>query len=498
MRRFRQRARATPDTASRGARRGHARAILWTLAAALPAASAAHETLPSARWSGTDRPIAQAPDAGAAPAPATTRTPLAELLGNARRQIDAGQAEAAWRALEARLDDYAGDPEFDYLLGLAALDSGHPGRAILALERVLIVRPDFLQARAEIARAYFVARERENARREFETVAAQRVPEPVRQVISRYLDAIQRIDEESRGKLTGVLEVELGYDSNVNFGSASGQWVLADGTAVTPLAASLPRSSNTLGAALAAAASGPVSASLAGPLAGKLEWNLGARASLRRYDRVSDFDQEQFDVSGGLSLRNGCHRYTVAALLQHLRLDGQAYRNASGALLQWQCETDPRTLIGATLQSFRLDFPGAGLRDARRNAVGLNAARILDTASRPILIGSIAAGEETSRAGLDNLSHDFVSLRAGVVARLSADWRSTAVLAWETRDFDGVEPLFGTAREDRQIELRIEFERRVNNRTFVAPQIVHTRNRSTLSPNDFRRTEVGVQLRHRF
>ena len=402
--------------------------------------------------------------------------------------------------LEARAAELAGRPDFDYLLGLAALDSGRPGQAIFALERVLMARPDFLPARAEIARAYFMARETENARREFAAVAARRIPEAARQTIGRYLDAIERGDVAGTPRATARVELALdaGYDSNVNFGSASGQWVLADGTAVTPLAASLPRSSNTLGAALAAAASGPVSASLAGPLAGKLEWNLGARASLRRYDRVSDFDQEQFDVSGGLSLRNGCHRYTVAALLQHLRLDGQAYRNASGALLQWQCETDPRTLIGATLQSFRLDFPGAELRDARRNSVGLNAARILDTASRPILIGSIAAGEETSRAGLDNLSHDFLSLRAGVVARLSADWRGTAVLAWEKRDFDGVEPLFGTVREDRQTELRIEFERRVNNRTFVAPQIVHTRNRSTLSPNDFRRTEVGIQLRHRF
>ncbi len=445
---------------------------------------------------------APAPCVQAQPAPgsATQATAAADPIGQAERLLAAGRAEEAWQMLEARAAELAGRPDFDYLLGLAALDSGRPGQAIFALERVLMARPDFLPARAEIARAYFMARETENARREFAAVAARRIPEAARQTIGRYLDAIERGDVAGTPRATARVELALdaGYDSNVNFGSASGQWVLADGTAVTPLAASLPRSSNTLGAALAAAASGPVSASLAGPLAGKLEWNLGARASLRRYDRVSDFDQEQFDVSGGLSLRNGCHRYTVAALLQHLRLDGQAYRNASGALLQWQCETDPRTLIGATLQSFRLDFPGAGLRDARRNAVGLNAARILDTASRPILIGSIAAGEETSRAGLDNLSHDFVSLRAGVVARLSADWRSTAVLAWETRDFDGVEPLFGTAREDRQIELRIEFERRVNNRTFVAPQIVHTRNRSTLSPNDFRRTEVGVQLRHRF
>jgi len=38
----------------------------------------------------------------------------------------------------------------------------------------------------------------------------------------------------------------------------------------------------------------------------------------------------------------------------------------------------------------------------------------------------------------------------------------------------------------------------VDNRTSVVPLIAYTRNRSTLSPNDFQRTQAGVQLRHRF
>ena len=55
----------------------------------------------------------------------------------------------------------AGDPDYDYLLGIAALDSGKPNEAIFALERVLAVKPNHLQARAEIARAYFATGEKE-------------------------------------------------------------------------------------------------------------------------------------------------------------------------------------------------------------------------------------------------------------------------------------------------------------------------------------------------
>jgi len=433
-----------------------------------------------------------------APAVAVSARDAAGPIMEAERLLAAGQADEAWTMLEARAVEFAGNPDFDYLLGLAALDSGRPGQAIFALERVLMVRPDFLPARAEIARAYFMANERENARREFTAVADRQIPEAARRTIGRYLDAIDSAEAAARPQLTALVELEAGYDSNVNFGSASGQWVLGDGTAVKPLPVSLPRESSMVAAAVGLGASGPVAPSIAGPLSGRLDWNVSARASLRAYERVPSFNQQQFDLSGGLTLRSGCHRYTVAALMQHLQLDGDAYRNATGGLLQWQCETDPRTLVGAALQSYRLDYPGSAAREARRNSIGLNAGRILDLAARPILLGSVALGEERSQAGFDNISYDFVSMRAALVASIAPQWRGSASLAWEGRGFGGAEPIFGVVREDRQTEVRLEFERRVDNRTSVVPLIAYTRNRSTLSPNDFQRTQAGVQLRHRF
>lgn len=416
--------------------------------------------------------------------------PAADLILEAGRLLAAGHAEEAWGMLQAREPEFVGDPDFDYALGLAAVDSGRPGQAIFAFERVLLTRPDFLPARAEIARAYFMNREQENARREFNIVSGQEIPEAARRTIGRYIDAIQQASEAAQPRIEWRTEFETGYDSNVNFGSASGQWVLADGTAVTPLAASRPRTSSVLGAAISLNASGPVT--------DDLEWVVGGRAALRSYPSVQEFNQQQFDLSGGLTLRRGCHRYTALALVQHLRLDGDAYRNAAGGALQWQCEVNPRTLIGASLQSFELDFPGAGLRNAQRNTVGLNAARLLEGAGQPILLGSLAIGKEASKRGMDVLSHDFVTLRAGIVAQIAPQWRASANVSWERRQFGAAEPIFGVVREDRQTELRIEFERNIDNRTAVVPQIVHTRNRSTLSPNDFRRTQIGVQLRHRF
>jgi len=49
----------------------------------------------------------------------------------------------------------AGNLDYDYLLGIAALDSGQPDKASLALERVLAVTPDYVGAGSILARAYF-------------------------------------------------------------------------------------------------------------------------------------------------------------------------------------------------------------------------------------------------------------------------------------------------------------------------------------------------------
>lgn len=80
-------------------------------------------------------------------------SPLDELLARARSSLRAGEPRAAWQTLRERVDLYAGIAVYDHLQGVAALDAGLPGEAVLALERVLIVEPDNLPARAEIARA---------------------------------------------------------------------------------------------------------------------------------------------------------------------------------------------------------------------------------------------------------------------------------------------------------------------------------------------------------
>src|SRR5829696_2039676 len=73
------------------------------------------------------------------------------VLGQAEALVRSGQAEQAWQLLAPLEPQYAGRPDFDYLLGVAALESGRPNRATFVLERVITTNPGHLAARLEMA-----------------------------------------------------------------------------------------------------------------------------------------------------------------------------------------------------------------------------------------------------------------------------------------------------------------------------------------------------------
>ena len=115
----------------------------------------------------------------------------AELdLGKADALLKAGKAKEGYTLLAPHEYEMAGNVDYDYLLGIAALDSGKPDKASLALERVLAVNPNYIGARLDLARAYFALADYERAKTEFEAVQAQNPPPAAKTVIEQYLAAI--------------------------------------------------------------------------------------------------------------------------------------------------------------------------------------------------------------------------------------------------------------------------------------------------------------------
>src|SRR5512141_2161811 len=68
--------------------------------------------------------------------------------------LEQGKAADAY-AEGKKHPEQLGDPAFDFFFGVAAIDAGHPGEGVLALERYLLNFPDNVSARLQLARGYF-------------------------------------------------------------------------------------------------------------------------------------------------------------------------------------------------------------------------------------------------------------------------------------------------------------------------------------------------------
>lgn len=414
------------------------------------------------------------------------------VFEQAKQLLEKKEAKAAYALLEPLEIQRAGDPEYDYLFGIAAIDSGNPSRAVFALERVLAVQPDNALARAEIARAYFMLGELKTAKQQFETVQKEGVPTEARATIQKYLSAIEEA-VTGRPKVTGFIEFGLGTDSNVNSATAAGQVAVpAFGGAVFTLNQAGVKARDDF-------------ASLAGginlryPLKPGLALVAGANASQKSNSSQTQFDTSDLNGNLGLNFIQGKNSYTIALQGDQFYVDYGRFRDAWGAVGQWLHTIDDNNSVSAYLQWTRLEYPGQDIRNADRQVVGAAYGHAFGGKYAPVVYAGAYFGREDERAaGVPHLGHELKGLRLGGQLALTEKTVLFAAASVEQRDYGGPDPLFLKTRDDTQKDLRLGITYRPVQLWSVTPQVSYTDNSSNIIINDFDRTVVSVTVRRDF
>jgi tetratricopeptide (TPR) repeat protein len=410
------------------------------------------------------------------------------VTDRAKGLLQRNDAAGAYQLLQPLELQRAGDPEFDYLLGIAALDAGAPERAVFALERVLAVQPENLQARAEIARAYMALGEREAAKREFEAVRARQVPSEVRATIERFLSAIAAAEHT---RLERYLELTFGYDTNVN--SATPNSTIAfPGTPAFTLSPSLTAQDDRL---LSVAAGVNFTRKL------DLSWALvgGFSGVMRQNLTQGSFNTDTLDGSLGVRFTRGLEAITVGAQGQYFAVDADTYRTTSGVIGQWQHSFDERTQATIFAQRAALRYETQPVRNADRSIIGVAYAQAFSGEYAPAVFVSLYGGEEKElNEGFPHLGHKPVGARLGGQWRLGGGWSLFGSLSYERRKYGGVEPLFLVTREDKQTDANLGLSYLWRSGTTLRLQAAHTRNSSNIVLNDFDRSVVSVSARFNF
>jgi outer membrane protein len=414
------------------------------------------------------------------------------VTAEANKLIAKRDFKAAYDLLEPLEAERAGDINYDYLFGVAAVESGNPTRGAFALERVLAQDPANKDARAEMAKAHFMLGETESSKAEFNNVLAQNPDAETRKTVEKLLTAIQKIDGTTT-TFGAYLEFGLGYDSNVS--SAPGITTVSVpvfGGALLDLgSSSKEKSDNFMSMAGGVSFRHPLTPQLA---------TFGSVGGNRKINGSEiEFDTSNLDFNAGLQYRLNQNNFTVALQDNHFDLNDESFRHAYGGSAQWLHNIDASNQAGLYAQYSRLKFIGNEFRNAERSIVGINAAHVFKGSLSPVIYGSIYGGREDARnSQADFLDQDIVGMRLGGQLSLDRRWQLLGSLATELRDNDEQDPAFLTKRKDRQYDASLGINFIPARDWSIKPQITYTKNDSNIVINDFDRTIFSVTARKDF
>jgi tetratricopeptide (TPR) repeat protein len=418
-----------------------------------------------------------------------------DVLMQAKQQLDNGNAQNAYNLLIPLQSARAGDPEYDFLLGSAALALGKNTEAVFALERVLAVQPNSGPAREKIARAYYNLKELETSKREFENVKKQEVPTEVSATIDRFLDAIARVEESARTVIHGFVELGFGYDSNVNSATADSQVAPpAFGGLIFTLAPSSVEQGDTF-----LMFGGGVG--FTHPFSKRLSLFGGVAYHNQTNTSETDFSTYYYDVNLGLSYRFDRDTYTLAGQFNSFWVDNStlyrdAYRNASGLTAQWQHDFDARNQVSLFAQYSFLEYPDQEIRNANRYVVGGGYAHAFGGDKLITYAGAYVGQEAETRDGVPEFGNDFYGARVGGQWNLS---NKTALFlngSYEQRKYGGPDPAFLLDREDKQFNASAGMIFVLKKGLRITPQVSWTDSTSNISVYEFDRTVYQIALRY--
>ncbi len=399
------------------------------------------------------------------------------------------RTEADYARLSAETATRAGDPAFDYALGIAALDTGRFGVAIIALQRVLAVTPANAAARAELARAYALAGDIDTAREQFATVVDDpSLPDPVRQ---RFTGFVRGLDRQIRGggsDISGFVDARLGHDSNINSATELNSIVI-------PLFSFLGPGQLGGGAVAQDDEFYDITAGISGVTAIGRQDRLFASVLGNWRD---NFNSSQFDQAALTATAGYAHSFanqdviSISAQAQEFWLNDRGFRSSLGVTGQYTRALAGGKAVTVSAGWNRLDFDGDPLRDADRysGSVGFVG---------KLFVASLTGGkEETRRAGGDNLSFSFAAANFGAEVPLSKRLAMVAGAGFDLRRHDTADPLFLVKRKDERVDLQAGLKVAVMDRLYLQPTATFSRNWSNIALFDFKRWTLAVGARFEF
>ncbi len=456
----------------------------------MPTATVQPEALPAA--AGQPAPELAEP---VALSPAESEA-LEKPLRDAEALMKAGKPADAYHLLEPLEFERSGEVRFDYLIGIAALDSGKPDKATLAFERVLAVDTEYAGARLDMARAYYQLGDMPRAKTEFETVLRQNPSDAARATIQKYLDNIAGQESGKQTRISGYIEGTGGHDTNVNNASE------IPNNIVTPTLNlnSVELVDNYYGVA----AGGEINHS---PDA---NWRLYAGADLNQRGnyKQKSFDAFSLDGRAGVIYGTGADWFRLGVSGGQHTLGGARDRDTSGLNGEWRHAVGASNQVNVFGQYVQYRYLDTVMQanDINQLAAGVGGLHVLADA-KSTLSGNLYFGVEND-VGPVSLAYPnggrvdgvkrFGGFRVGAQAAIGDIAKLFFSAGVQVGSFDKVNTTISGQRTDQLDDWTLGANWYLDNLWTVRPQLTRFNNMSNVAAYSYDRTDISLTIRRNF
>jgi outer membrane protein len=417
---------------------------------------------------------------------------IEKLLNEADTLIRSGKPADAYALLEPLESEHSGESRFDYLIGIAALDSGKPDRATLAFERALAVNPDYAAARLDLARAYYQLGDLLRAKTEFIAVLQQNPSTEASDNIEKYLNEIAAQESGALTRYAGYVEGTVGYDSNVNYSTSQSQiFVDSNAANVTLDPNSVQQSDNYY----ALAAGGEATHKL------NENWDLYAAADFRQRDNQTQksFNKLDLDTRAGVNIGSKPDRLRLGVLGGRYNLGNAHNSDTVGFSGEWHHELSPynRLRVFGKYAQYRFVDADMQANDYNQQAIGGGWLHVL-VDGRSTLFGSLYYGTEKDVGGRTDGPERFSGIRVGGQTTFGEQTTSYFNAAMQYGHYCKVNQYFLALRNDRLYDLSAGANWHINKLWTLRPQLNYSKDNSNIPIYSYSRTAVSLTIRRDF
>jgi len=399
----------------------------------------------------------------------------------------------------ANLDAWEGDAEFDYLFGLAALESGNSNESVFALERVAAVAEDAglrSLARLELARAYFMTNNLSASENLFNTVLATDPPENVQQNIEVFLRLIETRRNTQSPTLNWTLSSVIGSDSNANSATSNG-------LIETPLIGQIeldPAGQETEDTFSNTTLSMIYSYPFTKDRALNFTLNLG---------HLNNFDTDQFDIDNlrgeiAYNWGNEVHRFKHGVSTGKVNLDQNGFQKSLALNTSWQRAgaNGWYQSMSASYTQIRYDTNNNGalndLRDVDQFLLTGGITKISGPLTHTVNLYAADENAQASRAG-DHNGRTFKGIAYSLLYRMNAQHTPFLRTSIQDVEHDSRHPVFfNTTRSGKTKSVTLGWFWQLGRNLMITSEAAFTDNQSNIPLFDFTRYKYQAGIRYQY